>query len=192
MGRIISGVTSISSAIRRILDYEREEDEAHLLCAKAVLRGAMTYEETPLPYRRGSVQARRAEGLLIEQSLRRAARALRTEGDPRRVGAHLASRAVLDERFKREQRGQGESHPTTSILLPPLMEYLSPLSPEYRVGLITFGERLDQKLDRQSLGTHVEPLDVDLDKLDKRRVDLRIRRVYREFNKIVQIAYELR
>lgn len=177
----LTGITSITHGMQSILGYEGRVEGSFILIGKSVINGARDYDQQSLPYKPGTVAARRAEGLSIAHSLNQTARLLNEVKDVEQVGKHILPKRQLEQLLKEETE--------SSLILPHINTYLSRQGTDYRTSLATLGEELEQTLSLEP--TTPAPLDVDLTQLDARRIDLQVKHIFRQYKRLLDKAETL-
>ena len=184
---VVEGVRSIRSAINDITGFYGSNDQTMILLAKGVLLGSYHFNARSSPYSRGTIAAKREEAVLVEDSLRGIA--LRVQCcDSKTLSAEILSRAVLDDWVVNVAGTPAVGH--RSIVLKQVLDFVNLKKPDYRDGLIVFGEQLNARLSRDDARPYGAPVNVDLERLDGSSL-LQVRTLYREFGKIEEIAHLL-
>lgn len=175
----VRGVGSIFKQVGDIAAYHGRSEETNILIAKAIIAGSAQFSRSApeLPYRSGTVLAKRAEGVLIQHSLKEAMNMSR-DITPKEASRKVLSADELSELMQ-------ESYIRESQILPQLAAYLA--QDNRRAKLMQFGLEVSARQE----ANYTIPETVDLTKLKERTASAIEKKIFREFSGICDVVNRL-
>lgn len=173
---VIPGIRTMRSALQSIIVANGATDDSYLLIGKGTIAGSYAFTQSPKLYAPLNIHSRRQEGVYIQKTLADIAKRVPAE-ESGAVAASFLSKCLLEELIA--LRGNGDL--PASVVLPQAIDCLSRFKGDYRRDrLIAFGRNLSSRLYTGPPEEFYPTIDVDLKKLDNKRLSSTLKRIYRE------------
>jgi hypothetical protein len=170
-----------------MLTANGSNDSTYLLIAKATFSGSHHFVQDRQIYTPFTINSKRHEGILIEQTFAIAASRLPTN-DPSVLASELFPKALLEDLVAPYLTHHDNEACRASVVLSRAMRHMAKMKGDYRRDrMIALGEKLSGSLCAGPLEMYYTAVDVNLENLD-RKLPPTVKRIYKEMRLVEEIV----